>query len=114
MHSSLALFLVSLWTTLATSAPTPDAESSAVRNSQSVKELQTTWKGIYFSDAAKNCDDAQFEQILTTLNESKELMDAALSSQSDITKTPGWNRFFMSDSNVPADYRWDVSSPLRS
>lgn len=76
------------------------------KREKQLQSLHETWSGIYFNYAAEECSEYEFDILVDTLEGAKKL---TTQTTYPIEKSPGWNRFFLADSNVLPGNGWAVS-----
>lgn len=86
---------------------TRESHPFPLKDPSNLEQLHERYKGFWFEFAADTCTDEEFDTLIKTVSGTMEL----LKQNETIPRhtTPGWNRFFMADYNVPRGKGWAVS-----
>lgn len=105
MLKKLLVLFLSINFSLSASPPGGDRKPSI--SQERLDSLNRYWRGIYWNDTVTTCTAEQIDALNNTMFGAMDLMSHSIMRDSAY-QTPGWNRFFMSDDNVPLGTGWGV------
>jgi hypothetical protein len=68
--------------------------------------LHKEYKGIWLQQVSDTCSRSEALDITQAIDTAVSFMKQGNRKGVDITTTPGWNRYFVADSNVPSGKGW--------